>query len=734
MTSRAFMVGSFTGKSRQHSNRTPRRLSRSDLRHAINDNERGDGTRAEPRTGATGNAAALGWSLPALVLSAALLGFPSLRPALAAAPAALAASTTSAASLASTLHVGTLTLARCAGAPGDHGAYCGREERPLDPAGTVPGTLSIYFELYPHTAPGPASGLLVATEGGPGYPATQSREDYLALFAPLRRTRDLLIMDNRGTGRSGALDCRELQAAERWTTDMVGACGDSLGDRAALFGTGPAADDLSAILTQLESGPIDLYGDSYGTYFEQVFALRHPGQVRSLVLDGAYPLNGPDYAWYPSYAPAMRDKFDLACRRSAACAKRPGASLDRILPLLAQLRLAPLSGHAADSDGKERSFTADASRLATVMFGSDPALATVRELDAAARAYLEGDHAPLLRLMAETIGAVDSADARNSADDVTQWSAGLEVAVMCHDPPQIFDMRLPPALRAVDRDRALAERRRTLPDTYAPFTIDEYRGMPLDYAFIDQCVSWPVAPAAHPAGQPVPPNAVYPQVPALVISGDLDDLTTPADGAAAAAAFRHGRQILIVNSFHVNALAHARSSCAADIARHFIETLEPGNIACASEVPPVRLVPRFAVRVDEVDAAVATDGQAASDSALRAASAAVQTVGDVVVRAAGNSSGHGVGLRGGRFEVDPHGASHRILLEAVRWTEDLAVSGTIERMPDAARTIRAVISIDGPDGLRGSLNILWKDRLPDALADIEGTIGGHGIAAHVTAP
>jgi pimeloyl-ACP methyl ester carboxylesterase len=627
-----------------------------------------------------------------------------------------------------------MTLSRCTAVPARPDVYCARLERPLDSAGAVPGRVSIYFEFYPHTGPGKATGMLVATEGGPGYPATQSRDEYLALFDPLRGTRDVLIMDNRGTGKSGALDCPGLQTADRWTTEMVGACGESLGDRAALFGTAPAADDLAAILGKLGAGKIDLYGDSYGTYFEQVFAVRHPGMLRSVVLDGAYPMNGPDYAWYPTYAPAMRDKFDLACRRSPGCSKIPGSSMDHVRPLLAQLRLEPLPARAADSDGKERAFTADPTHLATVMFGSDPAWATVRELDAAARAFLDGDRAPLLRLMAETIGSVDSEDARNSAADITQWSAGLEVAVMCHDPPQIFDMRLPPALRTADRDRALAERRRSYPDTYAPFTLDEYRGMPLDYSFIDQCVAWPVAPAGHPAGRPAPPNAAYPDIPALVISGELDNMTTRADGAAAAAAFKHGRQILIANSFHVNALPHARSGCAAGIVRHFIETREPGDTSCASKVAPVRLVPRFVRHADEVDPPAAEAGNAASEGALRLASAAVQSVGDIVVRVAGNSSGHGVGLRGGAFNIAELGDSRRITLDRVRWTEDLEVSGTIEEMRDSARTVRAKVTIEGPDQARGAIEMQWPDRESDARARIHGEVAGKAVAAEMPAP
>jgi hypothetical protein len=49
--------------------------------------------------------------------------------------------------------------------------------------------------------------MLVATEGGPGFPATESRDEYLDLFGPLRDTRDVVLMDNRGTGQSGAINC-----------------------------------------------------------------------------------------------------------------------------------------------------------------------------------------------------------------------------------------------------------------------------------------------------------------------------------------------------------------------------------------------------------------------------------------------------------------------------------------------------------------------------------------------
>jgi pimeloyl-ACP methyl ester carboxylesterase len=627
------------------------------------------------------------------------------------------------------LLVGWIELQPCPGVP----AYCGSLDRPLDPTGAIPGRISIHFEYYPHSGPGKAQGTLVATEGGPGYPATLSRDDYLALFKPLRLRRDVLLMDNRGTGQSGAVDCRELQTAEKWTVALTGACGRSLGEGATLYSTAYAVDDLAAILDALNIGRIDLYGDSYGTYFEQVFAVRHPNSLRSIVLDGAYPLNGPDYPWYPSYAPAMRDKFNIACRRFEPCARLPGSSIEHILPVLQELRARPFHARAADSDGKMREFTADSSQLAILMYGSAPALATVRDLDAAARAFADGDRVPVLRLMAETISGVDS---RDPTADATRWSAGLAAAVMCQDPPQIFDMRLPPILRTADRDHAIAERQLKAPNTYAPFTIDEYRGMPLDYSFIDQCVEWPVAPSSHPASHVVAADAQYPDIPALIISGELDNITTPADGAAVAGAFKHGTQIRIANSFHVNALPRARSECAAQIVRRFFRTLMLGDTTCAAQVPPLRLVSRFAVHAGELAAADAMPGNRADAAKLRWVSAAMLTAGDVLARVSGKSTGQGVGLRGGSFRIVNDPSTLHIALDQVRWTADLAVSGTIDRPMARSGTVRASLHLAGAAGLTGDLTMAWPEGVAGAgaHASIHGTLDGEPVRARTAVP
>ena len=625
---------------------------------------------------------------------------------------------------AAVLQVGQMKLHRCT----TPAPWCGTLERALDPTGVVPGRISIYFEYYPHSGAAAAAGTLVASEGGPGFPATESRDEYLALFEPLRATRDVVIMDNRGTGHSAAVDCKPLQDAAVLTEANIGACGRLLGAAASLYGSALAGDDLAAVLEALGSGPVDLYGDSYGTYFAQTFALRHPGMVRSLVLDGAYPLDGPDYPWWPHYAPAMREKFNRACERSPECSAIPGSSMEHIGPALRALRDKPFTAHVRTGEGEMSSFTANATQLAIVMFGSAPALASVREVDAAARAYVEGDRQPLLRLMAETLSGVDSRDDTHSP---LLYSAGLAAAVSCGDPPQIFDMSLAPKERLLARDAAIARREATAPETYAPFTIAEYRRMPLDYAFIDQCVQWPVP--RSPAVAPVPVDEPYPEVPVLVVSGDLDNMTSMADGAAAAARFPRAHHVVLANGLHVNALPHSRSECGAKLVRRFIENLSTGDDSCAAEVPPVRLVPRFARGAAELPPAHAAAANAAGEGALRVVSAALLTSEDVITRALEHGAGGGVGLRGGTFTAAAVAEGYRITLDDIRWTDDVSVSGVIDCSGHTG-PVHGTLHVKAPQGASGTLEVEWTEGAAQPRASITGKLGADSVVADAPAP
>ena len=207
-----------------------------------------------------------------------------------------------------------------------------------------------------------------------------------------------------------------------------------------------------------------------------------------------------------------------------------------------------------------------------------------------------------------------------------------------------------------------------------------------------------------------------------------------ADGAAVAAAFKHGTQIRIANSFHVNALPHARSACAARIVRRFMATLETGDTSCAARVPPLRLVPRFALHAAELDPAAALPGNRAGSVLLRWISAAVMTAGDVLARLDGNSTGRGVGLRGGTFRAAKDATVIHVSLDHVRWVEDLAVSGTLDKTAARIGVVRAVLQLATADGVAGEITVEWPEEIANSMAAIRGTMAGAAVTARTPAP
>lgn len=599
---------------------------------------------------------------------------------------------------------------------------CGSIARPLDPTGGITATIRIHFEFLPHADERAASaGVIVANEGGPGSGSTGTRDAYSALFRPLLQTHDLLMMDNRGTGQSGLIDCEPLQSRPAFTRSDVAACGARLGRTAYLYRTALAADDLAAIMDELRLTRADMYGDSYGTFFVQTFTARHPTRVRSVVLDGAYPVVGLS-PWYPEAPAVLRRAFDAACARSPSCKNHPGTSLSRIERLLASLRVKPVVG-SAPIGGVMKRVSMGPADLAFVMASAGASSDVYRELDAAARAYLNsGDPLPLLRLTGETY-AIE--EASGTADS---YSRGLFTAVSCADDPQAYDMRVDPHTRETQWLAALAAEQSAAPAIYAPFTIDEWMGMPLDISYTPLCVDWPAKPRSVPAGGPVAIGTLLPPVPALVISGELDTITPAAQGHAATALLPRARHVVMRNSVHVDALGDPYD-CAARLVREFVATLRVDDTSCANRLPPYTLVPAFPETAAGFAPATPAAGNHAGPALLRICSAAVESVGDAVTRASILSSARVLGLRGGSFDVSNGAASQKLALEGFRFVSDLRLDGAVTN-ETASDTVAASVTVNG--AASGNLAISWDTKDPRDVATVDGVL--NGAAVHATSP
>jgi pimeloyl-ACP methyl ester carboxylesterase len=638
---------------------------------------------------------------------------------------------------AQSITVGSLILTPC---QHEYGGYCGSFPRPLDPSGGVPGTIDIGFEFYPHTdTADPGLGTIIAQEGGPGYSTTGSRDGYVRLFTPLRDHRDIVLIDKRGTGRSAAIDCKHLQHAAGGSLAAVRACGEQLGRRAWLYGSELAADDVAAVLAALQTGPVDYYGDSYGTFFGQVFATRHPDLVRTIVLDSAYPVitrNGSPY--FPTELENGAPSLERVCARSAACRDLTPSITQRFGALLAALRAQPVSGQAPGANGELRRVTADPAGLFLVFYEVGNNLIAYRDLDAAGRAYLDhGDALPLLRLVAE---AVDSSAGFSPAN---QFSNGEATAVMCQDYRTLFDMRAGAADRTRQFARAIANKEANDPGIYAPFLLSDALAAPTNPEALDTCIAWPAAPAYATPGVPVPPTASFPKIPVLVLAGELDTVTSPKEAAQTTALFPEAWFVVLRNMGHETAIGDGGvfvppngadlAGCSGSIVLNFVASGgNPGDTSCALHVRPIRTVPDFALSWSGVAPAQAEPGNTADTTRLALASAAVETLGDAVARYYVTTSGIDLGLRGGRFHLSADAHGYMLHLNKLRWTQDLAVSGTAA-WDQLDGHIRAELTLAAP-GHTGNLVVEWHDRETDARARIRGQVDGQMVEAWRVAP
>jgi pimeloyl-ACP methyl ester carboxylesterase len=351
-----------------------------------------------------------------------------------------------------------------------------------------------------------------------------------------------------------------------------------------------------------------------------------------------------------------------------------------------------------------------------------------RDIDAAARAWLESqDPLPMLRLVAE-------ADTY-SADAPSAFSYGLYEAVTCSDYPLLYDLRKPRAVRNQQYAAALQDARKNRPDLFAPFTVAEGIDSQVYITPLDSCLPWSMPPedlAPGSPGAPLPPNVQFPAVPTLVLSGDLDSITSVIDANNTAEQFPDAIHVVVPNLGHV-VTDSDEIGCTLDIVHRFVKNLSPGNTNCVNKVRPVRTVPLFARLSSELAPLEALQDNQASEAQLRIAASGLEAVGDVIARWYVTYNDFDRGLRGGQFTYTTSPNGYVFTLTDLKWTDDVAVSGTVSWDQDS-NIIKAQVTLKEGGVQTGTLQIRWNDGDIDAMASVTGEIKGATLIARRIAP
>lgn len=191
--------------------------------------------------------------------------------------------------------------------------------------------IALNIVVLPALSSTPAPDPLFRFAGGPGQAATESASEDAEFFADIRRERDIVLVDQRGTGLSNPLKCEfgdlneVIQAflAGDFPTERFTACRAQLEQRADLrFYTTPVAmDDIDEVRSWLGYQQINLCGISYGSRAALVYLRQYPDHVRTAILQGAVPVSQRNPLYSPRDAQRSLDRLLDDCAAEETCAK-----------------------------------------------------------------------------------------------------------------------------------------------------------------------------------------------------------------------------------------------------------------------------------------------------------------------------------------------------------------------------------------------------------------------------
>jgi pimeloyl-ACP methyl ester carboxylesterase len=417
-------------------------------------------------------------------------------------------------------------------------------------------TLEIWYAWV--AAPsGTSTGVTVPFMGGPGEAISAVAERFLALV-PALPDRDMLIVDVRGTGRSGRLGCPTLDTAQ-WIpagqeqVDAVARCAQEVGRRRDDYTTVGSVLDIEAIRRALNLPAPSLLGVSYGTWVVQTYAALFPKLVQAAVIDGIMPFDLDP--WRRTDTDAMQRVLRLRCERTALC--NPDEADAQVRSVAASLAAQPVPFPNSTRLLTEGAFSA------VSIFAIQ--LAFANYLNAIDRA-LDGDYGPLLALTE----AISELPPPNPIGD----SRAIGVVVACNEFSAPFDLDDKLSKREAEFERGLAE----LPDdAFGWFSKQGW----VDSAWeqVDFCLEYP-RPRFSPRLRP-PYLGPFLDVPVLMLNGDID-LQTPLESAERAKKnWPNSFFLTIKDATHV---AISTNECALGIALSFLaDPVFPDPGACDTE-------------------------------------------------------------------------------------------------------------------------------------------------------
>lgn len=432
-------------------------------------------------------------------------------------------------------------------------AYCAPfsvSENPDKPDGRK---LALRLALIKSDAVAANSDIVVYLAGGPGQSAVDTYPQMAPALAPLRKHHHILLLDQRGTGKSHSLTCKsdeDADDADKLDLDKLRAhvakCLAEVEKTAdpRYYTTTIATHDLEAVRQALGSPQFDLVGVSYGTRMAQQYAMHFPKSVRSIVLDSVVPnelVLGETFAI--NLENALKAQFNL-CKQTPACAKAFGDPYASLYKLRDRLRAQPQDYTYPDPvtfQTKHKHLNAYTLAGLVRMFAYSPETAALLPLSIAQG--LKGDYTPLAGQTQILSG--DLSDLQEN---------GMQISVICSEDADLIKPH--------------------------PQDADTILGTSMSDAIKAECEIWPHGTRPKDFHEPLKTAT-----PVLILEGELDPVTPPSYGKQVLEGLSNGRLLIAKGQGH-NVIGRG---CMPKLVEEFVDDLKPKTLdaKCADALGPL---------------------------------------------------------------------------------------------------------------------------------------------------
>lgn len=397
-------------------------------------------------------------------------------------------------------------------------AFCGQYSVFEDRSAKAGRQVALKIVIGPALKRDPKPDPLFIFEGGPGGGAATLAQYRLPMFHRFQLDRDIVLIDQRGTGGSNPLDCEpedrdedDFSHIDDYPVERFRTCLAKLKADARFYTTAIAMDDIDDLRRYLGYGEINLWGGSYGTRAALVYLKRHEDSVRSVVLDGVAPPDMRLPLFMPRDGQRALDLMIEDCAKDAACRKQFPHLRESVATVFARAAAKPHITLTHPRTGKSVPIIVSQRLVASIIFSAlyDPTITSLLPqliTDAAG-----GNYQGLLALGF-------SRDLPKGA-----MSEGMFLSVVCaEDMPRIQ------------------------PDEIAR----EAKGGFLGTAFFDTrmkpCEFWPKGAVSDDFYQPVVSGK-----PVLILSGADDPITPPTWGDHVAQSLTNSKHFVVPGSGHI---------------------------------------------------------------------------------------------------------------------------------------------------------------------------------------